>query len=82
MSLSIRKASEKEFSKGQLSTAVRALPKADQKLIVDAYESGDVVNLPPGNTAWRASNAISWVARHTEDAEKRLELERAAGAIV
>jgi hypothetical protein len=23
-----------------------------------------------------------WVARHTEDAEKRLELERAAGTIV
>ena len=27
-------------------------------------------------------NAISWVARHTEDAEKRLELERAAGTII
>lgn len=82
MSLAIRKAADKEYSAKQLATAVRVLPKADQKLIVDAYESGDVVNLPPGNTAWRASNAISWVARHTEDAEKRLELERAAGTII
>jgi hypothetical protein len=82
MSFAIRKAADKEYSAKQLATAVRALPKADQKSIVDAYESADVINLPPGNTAWRASNAISWVARHTEDAEKRLELERAAGTIV
>jgi hypothetical protein len=75
-------AGRRAMSKTQLSTATRALPKQVQKSVVDAFESPDVINLPEGNTAWRASNAISWVARHTEDAEMRLDLERAAGALV
>ena len=78
----IRAAHDRAMSKTQLSTATRALPKQVQKLVIDAFESPDVINLPEGNTAWRASNAISWVARHTEDAELRLDLERAAGALV
>jgi hypothetical protein len=73
---------DRAMSKSQLSTATRTLPKQVQKSVVDAFESPDVINLPEGNTAWRASNAISWVARHTEDAEMRLDLERAAGALV
>jgi hypothetical protein len=78
----IRAAHDRAMSKAQLSTATRTLPKQVQKSVVDAFESPDVINLPEGNTAWRASNAISWVARHTEDAELRLDLERAAGAMV
>jgi hypothetical protein len=78
----VRAAHDRAMSKTQLSTATRTLPKQVQKSVVDAFESPDVINLPEGNTAWRASNAISWVARHTEDAELRLDLERAAGALV
>jgi hypothetical protein len=78
----IRSAHDRAINKTQLSTATRALPKQVQKSVTDAFESADVINLPEGNTAWRASNAISWVARHTEDAELRLDLERAAGALV
>jgi serine/threonine protein kinase len=78
----VRAAHDRAMSKTQLSTATRTLPKQVQKSVVDAFESPDVINLPEGNTAWRASNAISWVARHTEDAEMRLDLERAAGALV
>jgi len=78
----IRAAHDRTMSKTQLSTATRTLPKLVQKSVVDAFESPDVINLPEGNTAWRASNAISWVARHTEDSELRLDLERAAGALV
>jgi hypothetical protein len=78
----IRAAHDRAMSKAQLSTATRTIPKQVQKSVVDAFESPDVINLPEGNTAWRASNAISWVARHTEDAELRLDLERAAGALV
>ena len=55
---------------------------ATAKSIADAFAGNDVVNLPPGKTAWRASNAISWIARATEDAEARLDLERLAGAIM
>jgi hypothetical protein len=77
----IRKAHETEYNKRQLSAAVKNVPKATQKAIVDAFESEDVINLPAGNTAWRASNAVSWIARHTKDAEAKLDLERLAGQI-
>lgn len=79
---SIRASHERGMNKAQLSSATRALPKNVQKAVVDAFESEDVINLPEGATAWRASNAISWVARHAEDPELRIDLERAAGAIV
>jgi hypothetical protein len=36
----------------------------------------------PKATAWRASNAISWIARATEDPEVRLDLERLAGGLL
>jgi len=70
------------MSKTELAGATRTLPKAAQRTILDAFDSEDVINLPPGRTAWRASNAVSWVARHTEEPELRLDLERAAGALV
>jgi hypothetical protein len=38
----------------QVIYATRALPKSVQKSIVDAFDSPDVINLPDGNTAWRA----------------------------
>lgn len=78
----IQGAAQKDFTLGQLKQTVRNLGKSDAKAIVDAYSSEDVINLPAGDTAWRASNAISWVARNTKDPEKRLDLERLAGQVV
>ena len=78
----IQQAHETTYSGAQLATATRRLPKATAKTIADAFTGNDVVNLPPGNTAWRASNAISWIARASEDAEARLDLERLAGAVM
>ncbi len=77
----IRGANSREVSVGQLRTQVRNLPAKTQKAVVDAFESGDVINLPAGNTAWRASNAVSWIARHLDSDEDRLDLERLAGKI-
>jgi hypothetical protein len=79
---SICAAHDRTMNKSQLTTATRALPKPIQKSVLDAFESNDVINLPEGDTAWRASNAISWIARNTQDPELRLDLERAAGALV
>jgi hypothetical protein len=53
--------------------------KTEEQAIVDKFISADVVELPPGQTAWRMSNAISWLARQTEDGRRRMELERIAG---
>lgn len=82
MTDAIRTANDKSMTATQVQAAARGFGKEAQKAVVDAFESLDVVNLPPGNTAWRASNAFSWVARATENSEQRLDLERAAGALV
>jgi hypothetical protein len=78
----IRSAHERTFSAKELAGVVgKATDKKTAKSIEDAYGSEDVINLPAGQTAWRASNAISWIARNTTDAEKRLDLERLAGSV-
>jgi hypothetical protein len=78
----IREAHERAMTKVQLTSATKTLPKLLQKSVVDAFDSPDIINLPEGNTAWRASNAISWIARNTQDSELRLDLERTAGSLV
>ena len=65
----------------ELANVVRTQSKATVKAVVDAFTGPDVVNLPAGDTAWRGSNAISWIARNTQDAEQRLDLERLAGSL-
>ena len=61
---------------------IKQLTKTEARFAQDAFDGLDVVNLPAGKTAWRASNALSWLAGHTDDADRRLELERLAGAFV
>jgi len=79
----LREAAEKHMNAAQLRATVgKTASKATTKAIVDAFESEDVINLPAGQNAWRGSNAISWIARHTEDEETRLDLERLAGSLV
>lgn len=59
------------------------LDKATTEKVADAFESPDVVNLPPGNTTYRLSNALSWVAQFKDlSPEKRLDLEQAAGQLL
>jgi len=55
------------------------LTKGEAADVVEAFNSPDVENLPPGNTVWRMSNAISWVAGKTEDTERKLDLMKVAG---
>jgi len=59
------------------------LNKTEQKLVKDAFNSADVINLPPGKTAWRASNALSWIANgEGVDPERKLDLQRLAGEVL
>jgi hypothetical protein len=60
----------------------RKLLKHEVAAAEAAFESDDVVNLPAGSNVWRASNAISWIAGRTEDADRKLELERVAGEVL
>jgi hypothetical protein len=79
----IKTANEKKIEWKNVKTALaRRLLKGEMTQVEAAYESEDVVNLPAGKSAWRASNAISWIAGKTADADRRLELERVAGELV
>jgi hypothetical protein len=60
----------------------KSLSKAEVDQVTSAFNSPDVEHMPAGNTVWRLSNAISWVAGQTEDAERKLDLMKAAGAVL
>jgi hypothetical protein len=61
----------------------KQMTKGEVQMVTDKFNSPDVEMLPPGNTTWRLSNAISWVAGHDiEDTERQLEMMKIAGAVL
>lgn len=79
----IKAADEKKVEWKNLRTNLaRRLLKGELQAVEAAYESEDVINLPAGKSLWRASNAVSWIAGHTDDNDRRLELERIAGEVL
>jgi hypothetical protein len=60
----------------------KKLLKEELKNVRDAFESEDVINLPAEKSIWRVSNAISWIAGKTEDQDRKLDLQRLAGAVI
>jgi len=76
-------ANEQEVSSAQITNFLKKyLNKDERKEVVDAFNSPDVVNLPPGQTAYRLSNAISWIAGKAEDESRRLEMQQVAGRLI
>ena len=79
----IRRANDRPVDANQAREMLRkALQKHEADSVVEAYNSPDTVNMPAGNSMWRLSNAISWVAGKTEDAERKLEISKLAGQIL
>ena len=79
----IRRANDRPVDASQARDMLRkALQKHEADSVVEAYNSADTVNMPAGNSMWRLSNAISWVAGKTEDAERKLEISKVAGQIL
>ncbi|MCC6806772.1 MAG: hypothetical protein IT381_05075 [Deltaproteobacteria bacterium] len=60
----------------------KRLLKGELEKVKESFEGNDVHNLPAGATMWRASNAVSWLAGHVEDADRKLDLQRLAGELV
>jgi len=80
---SIRLAHEQQVEPGPAREMLKkALLKSETEAVIEAYNSPDTYNLPAGNTTWRLSNAISWIAGKTEDAERKLELMKFAGEVL
>lgn len=80
----IQKASADEIEGKDVAQKLKKyLTKGDVDKVVAAYESNDVVNLPPGNTNYRLSNAVSWLAQAKGTSEaKKLDLQRVAGELL
>lgn len=61
----------------------KLLLKGEADAAMTAFESPDVVNLPPGDTQYRLSNAISWIAQAKNiRPERQLELQKIAGDVL
>lgn len=61
------------------SFLAKHLNQSEAKAVSEAFASADVENLPPGQTSWRLSNALSWIAGKEEvGPRRRLELQQVA----
>jgi len=60
----------------------KAFTKKESERLAEIYNGADVVNLPAGNTAWRFSNAVSYLAHEVPDGERALDMQKWAGALV
>jgi hypothetical protein len=79
----VRQANNKEIAPEKAEAFLKTrVNKTEAQQIVDKFNSADVVELPPGQTTWRFSNAISWLAKNTEEGRRRMELERLAGEAI
>lgn len=58
------------------------LNKGETKALKESFESSESILLPAGQTKWRFSNALSWIANQTESADRRGELQALAGRVV
>jgi len=79
----IRKAHEQKIDpRVAIKRVSTALNKGETELLTEIYNTGGVELLPPGDTAWRLSNALSWVAGQSEDQERKLDIMKVAGGVL
>lgn len=79
----IRSANEQKVDPREALQLLRkTLTAGEAQRAVEKFNSPDVELLPPGNTTWRLSNSISWLAGATDDVDRKLELERLAGRLL
>lgn len=77
----VREANDQRLDPRSAVAALRKrLTAGEVEAVTEAFNSPDVVNLPPGQTAWRMSNAVSWVAGRAESPERKLHLMQVAGS--
>lgn len=79
----IKSANDKPVNgKAAEATLARRTTKALAKTVVETFNSADVVDLPAGNTDWRWANALSLVARNSDNADQKIDLEVLAGEVL
>ncbi len=55
------------------------MTKTEKEATLSTFNSADLTRLPAGQSFWRMSNAISWIAGTSEDGDRQFDLERIAG---
>jgi len=84
----VKLANDEGIDAGKSLTALerqKLISKAEGKEIAEIYNTPDVEILPPGNTVWRLSNALSALAgkrRDDGDERRARELEEHAGTVL
>ena len=86
MQLLIYESSLESINEGRgklsLEELKKYLTKAEVDRVMAKFNEADIVTLPPGNSLWRMSNAVAWLAGEEADSERKLELQKAAGRVL
>lgn len=53
--------------------------KTERERIIEQFNSADIEMMPAGQTKWRLSNAISWIANEVDNIDKKLYYQEVAG---
>lgn len=53
--------------------------KLERERIIEQFNSADIEMMPVGQTKWRLSNAISWIANEKDDMDRKLYYQQVAG---
>lgn len=79
----VRLAAEKPITPPKIEEFVKKhLLKTEGEKVKERFNAADVDELPAGQNVWRFSNALSWLAKNTEDPKRKLELERMSGKVI
>lgn len=80
----IKLAHEEKIDPKQATAKLKAhLNKGEVEAATEAFNSPDIVNLPPGQTVYRLSNAVSWIAQGEDvSPSRKLELQEIAGKLL
>jgi hypothetical protein len=78
--LAIRSSQEKELDPKRATERLRkVLSKGEAEQAIALFASADIVTMPPGQTEYRMSNALSWLANNTKDERRKIEIQEIAG---
>jgi hypothetical protein len=78
----VQKANEEKVSGSQVTEWMKKrLTAGEVQQATEAFNSPDVEMLPAGQSKWRMSNALSFIAKQAEP-ERALQLERFAGEVL
>lgn len=79
----VRRANAEKIDSNQITSWVKKnLTGKEGERAVEKFNSADIETLPAGQTSWRWSNAVSWLARETENEHRKLELQDLAGMLL